>query len=114
MASLGLAPRSALAGLADIGRGETPSGAVGVFVAERTNVTSRGLVRLNGLLSERVSKAMLSLLGCEPNCRAWRRSAIKQTVMWSFVCEGPMFVVYSPRVSRSICILAPLRPDMLQ
>ena len=65
MASLGLAPRSALAGLAEIGHQETPSGAVGVFVSERTNLTLANVVALRnstGALARRVHE----VFGFEP------------------------------------------------
>ena len=65
MTSLGLAPRSALAGLAEIGRHETPSGAVGVFVSERTNVTLASVLALRnstGALARRVHE----VFGFEP------------------------------------------------
>jgi heterotetrameric sarcosine oxidase gamma subunit len=65
MASLGLAPRSALAGLAEIGRQETPSGAIGVFVSERTNLTLASVVALrnsSGALARRVHE----VFGFEP------------------------------------------------
>jgi heterotetrameric sarcosine oxidase gamma subunit len=65
MASLGLAPRSALAGLADIGRGETPSGAVGVFVAERTNVTLASVVALRNSTGALVRRVR-GVFGFEP------------------------------------------------
>jgi sarcosine oxidase subunit gamma len=65
MASLGLAPLSALAGLADIGRQEPAGGAVGVFVSERTNLTLASVVALRnstGALARRVRE----VFGFEP------------------------------------------------
>jgi heterotetrameric sarcosine oxidase gamma subunit len=62
MASPGLAPRSALA---EIGRQETPGGAVGVFVSERTNLTLANVVALRhstGALARRVHE----VFGFEP------------------------------------------------
>jgi heterotetrameric sarcosine oxidase gamma subunit len=65
MASLGLAPRSSLAGLADIGREVPPGGAVGVLVSERTNLTLASVVaRRNstGAVARRIHK----VFGFEP------------------------------------------------
>jgi heterotetrameric sarcosine oxidase gamma subunit len=65
MANLGLVPRSALAGLADIGRGEVPSGPVGVFVSERTNLTLASVAALRNSTGA-LARRMHEVFGFEP------------------------------------------------
>jgi sarcosine oxidase subunit gamma len=65
MVDRGLTPRSALAGLADLGRGQTPTGAVGVFVAERTNVRLASVVALRNSTGASVRRVR-EVFGFEP------------------------------------------------
>jgi methylglutamate dehydrogenase subunit D len=65
MASLALAPRSALAGLADIGRQEPPGGAVGVFASERANVTLASVVARRNSTGA-LARRMREVFGFEP------------------------------------------------
>jgi heterotetrameric sarcosine oxidase gamma subunit len=65
MASPGLAPRSALAGLADIGRQQPVGGAAGVFVSERTHVTLASVIaRRNS--TDALARCIRDVFGFEP------------------------------------------------
>jgi sarcosine oxidase subunit gamma len=65
MANLGLVPRSALAGLADIGRQEPSGGAVGVLVSERTNVTLASVAARRNSTGA-LARRMREVFGFEP------------------------------------------------
>jgi len=82
MANLGLAPRSALAGLADIGRREPSAGGVGVFVSERSNVTLASVVVRRNATAALVLR-MREVFGVEPPLQPRHTGGDDVALLWT-------------------------------